>query len=212
MFDLSTASFARAIKGAGGNPLAVPGEHARLLHGYAQPHRAYHTAQHIGECLELLSQTELPGAQMAEIALALWYHDAVYRPERQDNEARSARWFAFRARQFGLDFLTTERIGAMILATCHGAAKVPQDVQTQTLVDIDLAILGATASRFSEYCRQIRAEYLWVPMPLFTQKRAAVLAAFSAQSPIYHSAFGAQFEAPARQNLAAEMARLKDLG
>lgn len=212
MFDLSAASFADVIAGCCGDILLLPGEHARLLRAYAQPHRAYHTAQHLAECLSLLSQANLSASTAAEIAVALWYHDAVYRPERQDNEARSAHWCAFRARQFGLDEAVIERIRAMIMATCHGAAPVLQSAlqsaQTQILLDIDLSILGAPASRFAEYCRQIRAEYSWVAMPVYAEKRAAVLSGFAAQPQIYHSAFGARFEAQARHNLANEIARL----
>ena len=46
------------------------------------------------------------------------------------------------------------------MATRHAA--LPAGGDEQLLVDIDLAILGASAARFAEYERQIRAEYAFV--------------------------------------------------
>ena len=210
MFDLSKTSFDLAVRGSGGNPLAEPGEHARLLRAYAQTHRAYHTAQHLGECLAHLqhAQSALSPVEIAEIALALWYHDAVYRPQRMDNEARSARWLNYRSPQFGISPDCNKRLVAMVLATRHGVAAVTDDLQTQLLLDIDLAILAATPERFHEYCAQIRFEYAFVPVAVFAPKRAQVLRAFLSQQKIYHSFLGAKFEAAARLNLAAEILNL----
>jgi predicted metal-dependent HD superfamily phosphohydrolase len=210
VFDLSKTSFDSAVRGCGGNPLAEPDEHARLLRAYAQTHRAYHTAQHLGECLAHLQQAQsaLAPVEIAEIALAFWYHDAVYRPQRMDNEARSARWLCVRAQQFGISPSAIERLVAMILATRHGIEAVPDEPQTQLLLDIDLAILAAPTERFQEYCEQIRFEYAFVPAAIFAPKRAQILREFLSQPKIYHSFLGAKFEAAARLNLATEISNL----
>ncbi len=215
MFDLSKDSFDAAVLGCGGQPMAQPNEHAHLMRAYAQVHRAYHTAQHLSECLAHLQRahagmTEFvkSAQQVAEIALALWYHDAVYRPQRQDNEVRSARWFSVRARQFGIVTSGIERLEAMILATRHGVASVPSDAQTQLLLDVDLAILAATPARFREYCAQIRREYAFVPESIFANKRTQVLREFLTQPKIYRSPFGVGLEAAARLNLVAEIVSL----
>ncbi len=210
MFGISKSSFDSAVRGCGGNPLAEPGEHARLLRAYAQPQRAYHTAQHLGECLAHLRQAQaaLSQLEISEIALALWYHDAVYRPQRSDNEARSAHWLRVRAQQFGISPSGIERLAAMILATRHGIGTLPDEPQTQLLLDIDLAILACAPARFREYCAQIRFEYAFVPAAIFADKRAQVLREFLSQPKIYHSFLGAKFEAAARLNLATEISNL----
>lgn len=206
MFDLSKDSFDAVVLGCGGDPLAQPNEHARLLRAYAQTQRAYHTTQHLAECMAhlQLAHAENP----AEIALALWYHDAIYRPQRSDNEARSARWLSFRAQQFGISPSCAGRLVTMILATQHGVAPLRQDLQTQLLLDIDLAILAASPERFQEYCAQIRFEYAFVPTPVFKTKRAQVLSEFLLQQKIYLSPIGAKFEAAARLNLSTEILNL----
>jgi predicted metal-dependent HD superfamily phosphohydrolase len=59
---------------------------------HAEAHRAYHTAQHIDECMRHLDLVRGQCEQPAEIELALWFHDAVYVPGAADNERRSADW------------------------------------------------------------------------------------------------------------------------
>ncbi len=215
MYALTQESYDAAVLGCGGNPAARPNEYAYLIRAYTQAHRAYHTMQHLTECLSHLrvAQAEMSKSagsvqKIAEIALALWYHDAIYRPRRGDNEARSARWFRFRASQFAIPTSGVERISAMILATQHGVASVPEDAQTQLMLDIDLAILAATPARFREYCTQIRCEYAFVPADIFAIKRAQVLREFLNQKKIYHSDFGVSLEATARLNLTNEIANL----
>ena len=210
MFELSKSSFDAIVLGCGGNPTAQPEEHARLLRAYHQAHRAYHTAQHLRECLAYLGQAQsaLAQSEIAEIAFALWYHDAVYRPQRGDNEVRSARWLRVRAQQFSISAGVTKRLVTMILATRHGVVALPEDAQSQLLLDIDLAILAAAPARFREYCGQIRFEYAFVPPAIFAAKRAQVLRGFLALGKIYHSPFGAKLEVAARLNLTNEIAIL----
>ena len=57
------------------------------------------------------------------------------------------------------------------------------------LLDIDLAILGTLPERFSEYERQIRQEYIWVPSAIYAIKRSEVLSKFKHQTPIYQTKF-----------------------
>ena len=63
-----------------------------LLACYREPHRHYHTVQHLDECFERLAPLRDRAAHPAEVEVALWFHDAVYDVQRHDNEARSATW------------------------------------------------------------------------------------------------------------------------
>lgn len=173
----------------------------QLLARYREPHRAYHTVQHLTECLALLDELRSVAQEPAVIELALWYHDAVYWPRRSDNELASAALARTDLEAAGAPVSLIEAVSAMILATTHQAAPLVGD--TGILIDIDLAILGAEPARFAEYERQIRTEYSWVPGFLFRRKRAAVLAGFLArpeiyQTPLLHN----RIEQRARQNLA----------
>jgi predicted metal-dependent HD superfamily phosphohydrolase len=86
---------------------------------------------------------------------------------------------------------------------------VPDGIDARILIDIDLSILGAPASRFDEYERQVRAEYGWVPGVMFRRTRRKILESFAARPRLYSTApFVERCEAQARENLARSIAVL----
>ena len=181
--------------------------HAELLARYAEPHRAYHTQQHLRECLALFDEVRGLAAHPAEIEIALWFHDAIYDVRRHDNEVRSADWARDALLDAGVTHDVAGRVEALVLATRHSVA--PQTADEQLLVDIDLAILGAAPARFAEYEAQIGVEYGHVPQPLFNQKRGEILAGFLARPVLYGTdAMRARFETAARRNLQHALAAL----
>lgn len=189
--------------------VATPSDalHAKLLARYAEPHRAYHTPQHLAECLALFDEFRALAQRPAEVEIALWFHDAVYDVHRHDNEAVSADWARTALLAAGAALDAAGRVAALVLATRHSAAPATPD--EQLLVDIDLAILGAAPVRFAEYEAQIRVEYGFVPPPVFQEKRGAILAGFLARPVLYGTpALRQRFEAVARANLKQAIAEL----
>jgi predicted metal-dependent HD superfamily phosphohydrolase len=185
-------------------PAAVP---ASLLARWSEPHRKYHTPQHLRECLALFERHRELAVHPGEVAIALWFHDAIYDTGRHDNEAASADWAANVLREAGAAEDVVARVHALVMATCHRG--VPATHDERLLVDIDLAILGADAPRFAEYERQIRDEYGFVPEDLFRDRRGEILRGFLARPALFSTpAFVARFEAPARANLAAAISGL----
>jgi len=189
----------RAWQGLGvAAPAAV--EHEKLIACYAEKHRAYHTLQHLEECLTQLDQVRALCSHPDEVALALWYHDAIYKPRRSDNEARSADWLVNVAKQIAVTTSYIERMRKLVLATRHNT--VPEDIDAQILVDIDLSILGASGERFDEYERQVRREYRWVPFPLYRAQRTRVLKSFVERARIYSTEhYFNLLESRARENI-----------
>ena len=175
---------------------------------YSEPHRAYHTAEHIAACLRHLDEAaDLAGAP-DEIEIALWFHDAVYKTRAQDNERRSARWAVEFLKSSGTSEDVIARVERHIIATEHSA--VPNEPDSALLVDIDLAILGAPADAYRVFETNIRREYKWVPGPLFRRKRAEVLESFLARPRIYATdRFRDRYEVAARRNLTAAIAELQ---
>lgn len=174
---------------------------ARLLQSYSEPQRHYHTLQHLGEAMGLLQPALDLAEHPGEVALALWFHDAVYQTQAKDNEARSADWAAAVLREQGLPADVAGRVHGLIMATCHAAQ--PSGIDAQLLVDADLGILAADPLRFAEYERQVRAEYEWVPLPLYRTRRREVLLGFMQREAIYCTdGFRERLEARARRNLA----------
>ncbi|WP_144419369.1 hypothetical protein V5F23_10930 [Pseudomonas sp. WP18] len=181
--------------------------HEALIRHYREPHRAYHSCQHLEECLQVRDCVDAACQAPAEVDLALWFHDAIYDPLRHDNELRSAQWLDTVARDSGLDEATRRRLQDLIMVTRHDGA--PATVDEAVLVDTDLAILGAPFERFEEYDQQVRREYRHVPSFLYRRKRRQVLEGFLARERIYtNAAYFDAFEQQARANLARAIGRL----
>ena len=126
-------------------PLPAPDVLAALLARWAEPHRRYHTPQHLHECLALFERDRALAEHPGEVAIALWFHDAVYDTARHDNEAASADWASRVLLQAGAAPDVAARVHALIMATRH--SEVPATADAKLLVDIDLAILGAEIGR-----------------------------------------------------------------
>jgi predicted metal-dependent HD superfamily phosphohydrolase len=172
---------------------------------WAEPHRHYHTPQHLAECLELFERERALARHRGEVAIALWFHDAVYDTHRHDNEAESAAWARRVLLEAGARDEVADRVHALVMATRH--SETPATADERLLVDIDLAILGAAPERFAEYERQVRAEYAFVPEDVFRAKRREILQAFDARRPIYATpALRERLEAVAHANLARSLA------
>lgn len=181
--------------------------YVELVDCYNEAGRAYHNLLHLRACLRhfdtLVDQLVAP----AEVELALWCHDVIYDPRRQDNEAASAAWATTLLTAAQATPVLIEQIRALILLTRHDQPPTTSD--EAYLLDIDLAILGAPTARFDEYEQQIRQEYQWVAWPTYVQRRRAVLQNFLARPTIYHTAYGqAQWEAAARTNLLHSLQQL----
>jgi predicted metal-dependent HD superfamily phosphohydrolase len=175
---------------------------------YTESHRAYHTLSHIAECLGHFHGARAIAHDADLVEFALWAHDAIYDPRRDDNERRSAVW----ARRALLDGGRTSdyalRAHALVVATSHDA--IPADEDARLLCDVDLAVLAAPRARFDEYEAQIRIEYAWVPEPLFRARRADVIERFLARASIYGTPhFRQTLEPDARSNLQRSLAALR---
>ena len=172
--------------------------HARLLAAYSEPQRAYHTIQHLEECLRIFDEAKTSDLmkQPDLIEMAVWFHDVVYDPKSSENEALSAR--------MGMDGLgdseTAREVARLIMLTkAHQPGGGPDDAW---IIDIDLAILAQSPARVMEYERQIREEYAWVPEVVYREKRVEVLTGFLKRELIYQTPWACErFETRARENL-----------
>lgn len=201
MDRLFTISWSRLWTGLGAKGDGVETMRA-LLERYSEPWRKYHTLRHLRDCLELFASSAGLAGRPAEVEAALWFHDAVYDPRAPggDNEEQSARLAEASLREAGVASDTVARVAKLILTTRHVAP--PREPDGELTVDIDLAILGAEEPRFSEYERQIREEYAFVPETAFREGRASVLRMFMKRPRIYHTErFFAALERRARLNL-----------
>lgn len=181
--------------------------HRSLLAAYAERHRHYHTIEHVLSCLQHLERGVAATDQGREVALALWFHGAVYRPLAGDNEKKSAVWSASFMTANGASPDAITRVQRLIMVTAHNAPTRTRD--ESILVDIDLSILGADPDRYAMFERGVRKEYRLVPFFLYKKKRAEVLRGFLQRDRIYcNEPFSSEREQQARVNLVRALAGL----
>lgn len=175
-------------------------EHQKLLRAWGGWGRHYHTVAHLEACLrELVFAREL-AEQPAEVEVALWYHDAVYRTFRKDNEKQSADWAAEFLSENGAKPEVVERVRSLVMATAHLDGEATGDAAL--VVDIDLMILGTAAPVYDEFEKNVRKEYWWVPARRYAAARTNILRTFLARPVIFNTGrFRERYEANARINL-----------
>lgn len=182
----------------------------QFIRSYSEPHRHYHTLQHIDECMgtcwnrRLINEAEDPVA----VELALLFHDIIYDPKGKTNETQSVEIMRCILADTGaLARDSYDRASACIMATVHDG--LPYTQEAKIVVDCDLWILSADEPRFDQYERQVRREYGWVPIHTFLLARMSVLEAFAARPHIYSTSIGRSlFEERARENIARSLERL----
>jgi predicted metal-dependent HD superfamily phosphohydrolase len=181
---------------------------AELIARYQEPHRRYHTAAHLTAVLDLVDELAAYAADPDAVRLAAWFHDAVYDPERADNEERSARLAERMLADTDLDAAVVREVARLVrLTATHEPAA--DDRNGQVLCDADLAILAAEPEVYAAYAAAVRAEYGFVPDDVFARGRADVLRGLLALPALYRTPPAqARFESQARHNIKTELTLL----
>ncbi|MDT0453942.1 HD domain-containing protein [Streptomyces hesseae] len=176
-----------------------------LLARWEEPQRRYHTVDHLAAVLGHLDSLAPHADDIETVRLAAWFHDAVYRPDRSENEERSAHLAERALPELGVDHARTAEVVRLVrLTVSHDPA--PGDRDGETLCDADLAVLGGTPREYARYAAAVREEYGFVPDDLFREGRAGVLRQLLALPRLFRTPLGHdRWELLARRNLAAEL-------
>ncbi|MFH9979850.1 hypothetical protein ACH4ND_11470 [Streptomyces sp. NPDC017179] len=208
--DALRLRWTRALEGArgpGGGPDPVPYAD-NLLARWQEPQRHYHTLTHLTAVLDRVDVLEKYADDPDVVRLAAWFHDAVYLPERSENEERSARLAERALSEAGVSAAKTTEVARLVrLTVTHDPAGGDRD--GQVLCDADLAILAASPSVYAAYAAGVREEYHFVPNDAFREGRASVLRQLLALPRLFRTPYGAErWEATARYNVSSELEML----
>ncbi|MFE1944671.1 HD domain-containing protein [Streptomyces massasporeus] len=212
MSDLDSlrTRFARtleAARGPAGGPDPAPYADA-LLTRWQEPQRRYHTVEHLTAVLDRVDELERYARDPEVVRLAAWFHDAVYLPDRSENEERSARLAERALAEAGVPDAKTAEVARLVrLTVTHDPAD--DDPDGQVLCDADLAVLASPPSAYAAYTTAVREEYHFVPSDAFREGRAAILRQLLDLPRLFRTPYGAaEWEATARYNLTAELEML----
>jgi predicted metal-dependent HD superfamily phosphohydrolase len=180
----------------------------RLLAAYGTG-RGYHDTRHLAEVLARLE--ELGEGDNVPVALAAWFHDAVY-DGAPGAEERSARLAEAELRNAAVDEADVAEVARLVRLTEHHDP-MPGDRAGEALCDADLAILAASPARYREYAHDVRREYAAWSDADFRAGRLAVLADLAGRETLFRTAYArTHWEARARENLEAEIGELRNNG
>ncbi|HWL42168.1 MAG TPA: hypothetical protein VNQ73_04425 [Ilumatobacter sp.] len=187
-----------------------------VLDRHREPHRRYHGVRHVQwvvrHVLDLAaSHADGDIDDLGAVVAAAFFHDAVYDPERVDNEAVSAALAGRALAELGWVASRVDAVAKLILATAgHAAVAGPgEPLDTAVLLAADLAVLAAEPAGYAEYVTGVRHEYGHVSDADWRVGRARVLRSFTERPAIYDPALGLDtWERRARANLAAELSGL----
>ncbi|BAZ30827.1 hypothetical protein NIES4074_32940 [Cylindrospermum sp. NIES-4074] len=178
----------------------------QIVTAYSTPSRHYHTLKHIHHILVTIDTLQAYATDLPSVQLAAWFHDVVYDTQAKDNEERSADCAGEMLKSLEIPLSKINTVTSLILQTKHHQ---PDDIDSQILLDADLAILAANPVEYQEYANAIRQEYAWVSETDYIKGRQQVLERFLQRQHIYSTPLMFKLaEQSARSNIRAEIQML----
>lgn len=170
---------------------------------YAQPHRFYHTWEHVEELKEWCA-----GCEKRDILwTAAMFHDAVYEIGAPDNEQRSAELLVSMLPK------SPDRDEAVACIMFCKEPFAPSESTQAMFTDFDYAILGADRPQYMRYTQGVTAEYCTkYPLVDVQRGRKKFLEGLLKQGRLFRTGWVERFlGSRARQNITAELGYLNAL-
>ncbi len=172
----------------------------QLTSSYSEPHRYYHTLDHIEHCLSLFDKISSKLQNPEALELAIWYHDVVYRPGAENNEQLSADQFMQTTKSRFHDSLR-DTVYQHIMATLHLDSKMSH-ADTKYMVDIDLSSFGLPWPEFVRDSDNLRREMAYLSDDEYYQRQSTFQQALIDRPRFFKSDYFYQnYEAQAAKNL-----------
>lgn len=185
------------------NPLIADQILSEIIAAYSQPHRYYHTLQHLHFVLTKIELLQTSVKNLPAVKIAVFFHDFVYDTHENDNEEKSAEYAGNILKKISIPNSIIRKIKYLILSTKNHQAN---DIDTQVLLDGDLAILATPPIEYQRYAQAIRQEYHWVAETEYIIARRQVLEKFLQRQYIYCTPVMIElFEELARYNIKTEI-------
>lgn len=177
-----------------------------LTEQYNQPHRHYHTLEHIAY---MFNTAKTFGITLTEDQkAAIWWHDAVYIAGSPTNEEESIVLMDATADMSYSSFIN---VSHMIRDT-HD--HVPKTTESAIVCDLDMFILAGSFSEYYRYTQQVRSEFSMIERSVFRDNRIKFLE-YLKETPIFHSDTFKPYRNKAIHSISKEIVELKlltDLG
>lgn len=208
--------FLHTLRALGAKMYHAPALHVSLLKAWNEPHRTFHTPDHLRDCLFHLEQERWGGlidtADRGRLALALWFHDAICDVRAPDNEEKSSAWAMQSLALLDLSAENLDIVRHLILSTKLNYTPTSCPLEAW-IRDIDLHMFGIEYKRFAKYTHDIRSEFSWVDDLNYRRGIDFVMRRLINQpTGIYQTEAGRlDYEDTARNNIQLYLQGLQDL-
>jgi predicted metal-dependent HD superfamily phosphohydrolase len=177
-----------------------------LLASYREPGRAYHTDKHLLDVLNVIWIHKEKARNLGPVLLAAWYHDSVYDPAKNDNQARSAERARRELLSAEVSEIAVREIESLILMTRNHRAASSAD--EKLLADADCAIWAQNKTKYRRYAQAIRQEHAAQSWLLYGLGRRKFLKNQLSEEGNLFSFLDNEVSQRARANLQQELSRL----
>ena len=165
-----------------------------LSRRYCEPHRHYHTLDHISQILLLGRDLQLTDEQI----LGIWFHDAVYDPHSSTNEVDSADLAVKMLNAANYAETSIAIVRQIVLDTEKHRPTVPE---SELVIDLDLSFLALPWKDYEWNRANIRKEYHWLSEDDYHAGLRDFLHTALGRERLFWTEWGARLEACARSNL-----------
>jgi len=140
---------------------------------YCEEHRHYQNLDHIENLFACYDQYKQAIKKHHVVAYAIFYHDIIYFPGKNDNEEQSAAVAENALQQLRVPKDLIETVSHYIRATTDHHSYKDDDDDLKFFLDFDLSILSSTRNEYKKYLQNIRKEFAQVPDAQFRWGRSA---------------------------------------
>ena len=187
-----------------------------LLARWMDPRRRFHDLRHLCDVLSRVDELAEETHEPSLVRLAAWYHGAIFDAESKaayaerggENETASAVLAHEQLAALGVPDRRAHRVAQLVTALLRHAPD-PADFDCAVLCDADLGMLAQEPQRYKAYLEDVRAEYAHIPAEDYVRARIVILSKLLSRPSLFSSPLGAAWEDAARQNITAELMRLK---
>lgn len=170
---------------------------------YMKKWKYYHNLNHIYQLIQLYYTYKVNDI---DFLIALWFHDIIYVPSRDDNEKQSIELFKKILKDnFNqpISRINIDRVSMFIQETANHfqVNKNYDDKLIELFLDFDMSIFSLD-NEINEYEKNIKNEYLFYPEKKYNDERIRILRLLLEKESIYRTEiFKKSYEEKARNNI-----------